>query len=139
MANHAETVAAIYQAFGQGDIPRVLEYLSEDVRWEHWSAGNYAQQAKVPWLLPRQGKAGALEFFKVIGEFKFKEFQVLSLLAGSDKVVAEISIEVESPSTGAQVRDEELHLWTFDQSGKVSAFRHYVDTAKHIAAAQHKA
>jgi len=31
-------------------------------------------------------------------------------------------------------RDEELHLWGFDSEGKVNRMRHYVDTAKHIAA-----
>jgi hypothetical protein len=31
--------------------------------------------------------------------------------------------------------DEELHLWTFDEDGRVVRLRHYRDTAKHIAAA----
>lgn len=38
--------------------------------------------------------------------------------------------------SGTAYRDEVLHLWTFDEAGKVSRFRHYVDTAKHIAASQ---
>ena len=29
---------------------------------------------------------------------------------------------------------EELHLWRFDDDHKIAALRHYVDTAKHIAA-----
>jgi len=29
--------------------------------------------------------------------------------------------------------DEEIHLWTFDESGRVVRLRHYLDTAKHIA------
>jgi hypothetical protein len=32
------------------------------------------------------------------------------------------------------LRDEELHLWTLDDHGKVIGLRHYVDTAKHIDA-----
>jgi uncharacterized protein len=35
---------------------------------------------------------------------------------------------------GGHYRDEEIHLWTFDDAGKVVRLRHYVDTAKHIAA-----
>jgi hypothetical protein len=31
---------------------------------------------------------------------------------------------------------EEIHLWTFDDSGKVAGLRHYTDTAKHIKAAK---
>ena len=36
---------------------------------------------------------------------------------------------------GGRFADEELHLWTFDDAGRVTRYRHYVDTAKHIAAA----
>ncbi len=32
------------------------------------------------------------------------------------------------------MRDEELHLWRFDADGLICGMRHYVDTAKHIAA-----
>jgi len=38
--------------------------------------------------------------------------------------------------TGRRYRDEELHLWTLNDDGKVTRLRHYTDTAKHIAAAQ---
>ena len=31
-------------------------------------------------------------------------------------------------------RDEEMHLWTFGDDGKVSRLGHDVETAKHIAA-----
>ena len=46
---------------------------------------------------------------------------------------AQIVIELTYPS-GGRVRDEELHLWRFDGDHKIAALRHYVDTAKHIAA-----
>jgi uncharacterized protein len=39
-------------------------------------------------------------------------------------------------SSGTIVRDDEIHLWTFDSSGEVVRFRHYLDTAKHIEAAR---
>ena len=86
-------------------------------------------------LAPRTGPAGAAEFFGIIGAFEFKDFQVLSLMEGGNQVAAEIVIEAVSP-TAASYRDEELHLWTFDADGKVCRLRHYIDTAKHIAAAQ---
>ena len=133
MADHVATVASIYEAFGRGDVPAILAALSEDVRWEEW-ADNRAQKSGVPWLQFRQGKAGALEFFAIAGQFKIHEFQVLSLLAGGDQVVAEVLIDT-TVSTGVRYRDEELHLWTFDDAGKVVRLRHYVDTAKHISAA----
>ena len=99
------------------------------------AADNQAQSSGVPWLRARRGKAGALEFFAIAGQFKIHDFQVLSLLAGGNQVVAEVVIDTTVP-TGVRYRDEELHLWTFDDSGKVVRLRHYVDTAKHILAAR---
>ena len=128
------TVQAIYQAFGQGDVPTILGHLADDVAWEQW-ADNRGQTAGVAHLALRTGPAGAAEFFGIIGAFEFKDFQVLSLMEGGNQVAAETVIEAVLPN-GNVLSDEELHLWTFDADGKVCRFRHYVDTAKHIAAAQ---
>ena len=65
-----------------------------------------------------------------------KDFQVLAMMAGGNQVAVEVVIEAEVPSSGGHFRDEELHLWTFDDSGKVIRMRHYTDTAKHSAAAK---
>jgi hypothetical protein len=37
-------------------------------------------------------------------------------------------------STGKRVQDEEIHLVEFDSEGRVSGFRHLLDTAKAIDA-----
>jgi len=31
-----ETVQRIYEAFGAGDVPAILELLADDVEWEQW-------------------------------------------------------------------------------------------------------
>lgn len=135
MSNHLATVGAIYEAFGKGDIPTILGYMADDVRWEEWD-DNSAQRAGVPWLQPRRGRDGVLAFFQVMGGLQVLDFRVLSLLAGGNQVAAEIEIEFQSPATGRRLRDQEVHLWTFDGGGRVIRMRHYADTAKHIAAAQ---
>jgi ketosteroid isomerase-like protein len=132
--SNLSTVKAMYEAFGRGDIAALLEQVSEEVQWECWS-DNLAQKAGVPWLQPRQGKAGVGDFFSLIGTFEIREFSVLSLMDGGDKVAAEFVIEALPPG-GRLYRDEEIHLWTFNPAGKVVGLRHYTDTAKHIAAAQ---
>lgn len=136
MSDLLTTVSAIYEAFGRGDVPAILAHLADDARWEEWP-DNSAQKAGVPWMLSRQGKAGALEFFQAVGgNLAIKEFQVLSLMAGGNQVAAEIIIEADVPPSGGRFRDEEIHLWNFNDEGKVIRFRHYADTAKHIAAVQ---
>lgn len=135
MTNHLNTATAIYEAFSCGDIPTILSHMADDVQWEQW-ADNSAQKVGVPWMQSRQGKAGVLEFFQILGGMTIKEFQVLSLMAGGNQVAVEFIIEVDVPSTGGHYRDEEMHLWTFNDAGQVVRLRHYTDTAKHIAAAK---
>ena len=134
MSENVNTVAAIYDAFGRGDVAAILDRMSNDVRWEEWDEKS-AQRERVPWLTPRSGKDGVMQFLGVVGAFEFHEFNVRSLMNGGNQVVAEVVIDATVPS-GERIRDEELHLWTFDDEGAVIRFRHYIDTAKHIAAAR---
>ena len=132
--SNIDTVKAMYEAFGRGDVPSILEKMSDDVRWEEW-ADNTAQKRGVPWLKPRRGKEGVADFFRLISEFAVKEFQVLSIMGGGNQVAAEFVFEADAPPHGRHYRDEEIHLWTFDEQGKVIRLRHYADTAKHMAVA----
>jgi ketosteroid isomerase-like protein len=127
------TVQQIYAAFGRGDIPAILDVIADDCRWEAWT-DNSAQRAGVPYLQPRSGPSGVAEFFAAVAELEIHEFAVLDCISGRDQVAAEILIEATTP-TGGRFRDDELHLWTLDRDGRIVRLRHYVDTAKHIAAA----
>lgn len=127
--SNLETVKAIYEAFGKGDIPFILSKLADDVDWEQW-AENYVQTADVPYLRYKKGVSDVVEFFQEVAKLGITKFEVLALMDGADKIAAEIEIETTT------FTDEEIHFWVFNEEGKVSRFRHYVDTAKHIAAAE---
>ena len=137
MKNNVATVNRIYEAFGKGDISTIIDYIADNVQWEQW-ADNSAQNAGVPWMQAQKGKQGVLNFFKNVGELEVKDFQVLSIMANETQVAAEIIFEARVPSTGNRYRDEEIHLWTFNEEGKVTGLRHYVDTAKLIATCESK-
>jgi uncharacterized protein len=128
-----EKVQTIYAAFGRGDVPAILDMVSDGVEWESW-ADNSAQRAGVPWMRRQHGKAGVAEFFQLVGRFAIHDFQVLSIMANDQQVAAEFVIDATPPG-GRRYRDEEIHLWTFGADGKVTRLRHYTDTAKHMAAA----
>ena len=130
-----QTINSIYEAFGKGNIPAIIDCIADNSEWELW-ADNSAQKAGVPWLQARKGKEGALEFFKIVGELRIKDFRVLSIMSNENQVAVEFIIEADVPSTGGHYRDEEMHLWTFDEQGKVIRLRHYTDTAKQITAAK---
>ena len=132
MTANMATVSDIYAAFGRGDIPAILDKIAPDCRWEAW-ADNRAQLAGLPTLQPRIGPAGVADFFVIVGQLEFHDFQLLDMVAGERQVAVEVSIAYTTP-TGARLSDEELHLWTFNEDQQVVRLRHYVDTAKHIAA-----
>jgi ketosteroid isomerase-like protein len=130
--SNAATVQEIYAAFGQGDMDTILGHIADDCAWESW-ADNSAVKAGVPYLQQRRGPQGCAEFFGIVAQYDIRDFQVLDVIGDGRQVVVEVSIHNVTPA-GREIRDEELHLWTFDDAGKVSRLRHYTDTAKHIAA-----
>jgi ketosteroid isomerase-like protein len=129
------TVQGIYDAFGRGDMPHILDQLADGVHWESWS-DNHAQKAGVPWLQGGRGKEAAMAFFSFVGQWQFHSFSAVSFMEGGNQVAVEFVIDTTVTQTGKRMQDEEVHLWTFDEQGRVTRFRHYVDTAKHIAASQ---
>jgi len=133
MSNTA-TVQAIYEAFGRGDIPAILEKLDEDVRWDHWPHGNGAQRAGVPWMAERRGRADVANFFEALGGLEITGFEIRNLLEGGDQVAAVLELSGKVAATGASVTNDEMHLWTFGADGLVTEFRHYIDTAQHAQA-----
>lgn len=131
-----QTAQAIYEAFGRGDVPAILERIAGDVEWDVF-ADNRAQAAGVPWLAARRDEAGLVEFFATIGSWEMRRFEVRTLCGDDRMAAAEIFIEAVTP--GGVLADEEAHVWHVDEDGRVTRFRHYVDTAKHIAVAERAA
>jgi ketosteroid isomerase-like protein len=129
--DNAATTAAIYEAFGRGDVPAILGVLAEDVSWEDW--GDAGNRERVPWLRAGRGRDHVARFFEIVGSFEIHRFEVLDVIGDGRQVAVEVLIEA-SPPGGGRFCDEELHLWSFDEQGKVARMRHYVDTAKHRAA-----
>lgn len=124
--SNTDTIGAIYSAFGTGDFESILSHLADEIDWESW-ADNRGQQAGLPWLQLRRGKDEVLEFFNFTTTMGLNRFDVISMMEGTDQVAAEVVIGCK------YFTDEEVHLWNFNDEGKVTRMRHYVDTAKHIA------
>jgi uncharacterized protein len=135
MQRNLDTVKRIYDAFGRGDVATILDCLAPHVAWEQWG-NNFAQKAGVPWMKEGRGHRAVAEFLGIIASFKIHEFKVIALMADENKVAVEFELAADVPATGGRFREEEMHLWTFDDNGKVVRFRHYLDTAKHIAVAE---
>jgi ketosteroid isomerase-like protein len=120
----------MYAAFGKGDVPAILERLSETVEWEY-GAGD----TEVPWLKLRRGRAGAAEFFSSLAGLEITKFAPKTFLEAPGVVVVLLDLEGVVKATGKRiVEEDEVHIWHFDAAGKVARFRHRADTQQHLAA-----
>ena len=86
MSNVA-TVQDIYDAFGKGDVPRILAHVAEDAVWEYG-----AGPSDVPWLQPRRGKGGVAEFLSSLADLQFDQFQPKTFLESGDLVVVVLDV-----------------------------------------------
>jgi ketosteroid isomerase-like protein len=129
--SNTQIVQSIYEAFGRGDIPAILERLHPDVEWEHDMVAH-----GIPWVTPRKGRAGVVQFFEGLQGLDFHVFEPFTLLEGPGQVMGLIRLEATVRATGKRVKDLEAHLFTFDDAGRITRFRHFVDTHQHLLASQ---
>ena len=127
---HKATASAIYEAFGRGDVDFILDQLAPDVSWDtdtpDWG---------LPWYEARNGRDEVRQFFEILGdELEFQAFEPVALLADDHELAAVIRFELTITSTGKKVRDTEIHLWEFDENGKVAKFSHIVDQHSQLLA-----
>jgi ketosteroid isomerase-like protein len=129
--SHIATVQKIYEAFGRGDVPSILDRLSGSVEWE--TEGHET----VPWLKPRKGHAGAREFFQSLAALEIHKFEPHTFFEKDGLVLALINVEATVKATGKRfVENDEVHFWRFDETNLVAKFRHRVDTHRQFLALQ---
>ncbi len=125
---HISTVQSVYEAFGRGDVPAILGMLSDDVRWDQ-----RGDSGGVPFFEPRQDDDDVVNFFVALQQSAtLTRLDITNLLSGGNQVAA--VIEVGLNIGGQQVDEFEVHLWTFDDDGKISAFDHILDRTATVAA-----
>lgn len=131
MSNLA-AVQGIYAAFGRRDVPAILDYLADDVVWEYGLTST-----DVPWLQPRRGRHAVAGFFESLGGVDFARLEATTFLESGSTVVVLLQLEATVKATGRPVVEEdEVHIWHFDDAGRVARFRHRVDTLQHQLACQ---
>lgn len=132
---NAQSVTAMYDAFGRGAVAEILSHLSEDITWDVTDEPWTPHAAKVPWLLPRRGHDEVSEFFAIVGAWNYERFEVLDMLVSDTQVAVAIRMTAELPN-GSRLDEEVIHLWTFGPDGEVVKLRRMLDTAANIEAAR---
>jgi uncharacterized protein len=131
MSRNIDTAKAAYAHFANGDIASILALLAPDIAWEYGWGGPVLK-----WYEPRHGRDAVAKFFATLADFEFVRFAPVEFLEGGNMVAVPIEIELIVKATGKSIRDLEMHLWTYGADGRVSRFRHLVDTLQLAEAAR---
>jgi len=118
------TVQAIYQAFGQGDLPTILDNVTDDVDW-----ASEPDSTTAPWHGVRHGRAELPSFFAALAEsVEVLEFSPQAFTSSDTDVMAVIRFAIKSKTTGKSATMDLHHWWRF-RDGKVCFYRGTEDTA----------
>jgi ketosteroid isomerase-like protein len=120
-----ETVKAMYDAFGRGDVDFILGQCTDDVDWASEAAIEVA-----PWHGVKHGKAEVPSFFAGIGETgPVTEFTPRSFTSNDDgDVMVFLRYGFTVTATGKDVSTNLHHYFRF-RDGKVAYVRVSEDTA----------
>ena len=129
MSEHEQvaTVRSIYEAFGRGDIPYILELLDADVEWH------------VPPTVPfskglHRGPEEVGQFFAGIGEYIADPgVETEEFLSAGDRVIVLLRFRGRGRESGLPFDVPEVHVWKLS-GGKVVEERSYADTAAIVQA-----
>ena len=126
--NIAET-QKLFEAFGQGDIPAILEFLDDDIRIEFYGPSDI-----IPYAGFYDGKEQAATFFEtVLGSVDINQFEPQEFLADKDKVIVTGHLNLTPKKTGGTIDSDFVHVITM-RDGRWLRFRDFMDTAVAVAA-----
>ena len=125
---NAEVVQETYVAVSRGDIPALLDLLTDDVQW------TFQGPSVIPFAGTRRGREGVAEFFSLVeGNLEFQEFEPREFVAqGDTMVVLGFERSLVKP-TGRTFEQEWAHVYKLRDS-KVAEFLALEDTGAHALA-----
>jgi ketosteroid isomerase-like protein len=124
---NVEAVRRLYQLTNDGDLPSVLNMVSDDV--ELFLFGS----SKVPWAGHWRGRQGAEQFLMAMGKAAEVKDIPDVLIGAGDSVIAIHRPTVRIRATGRDADFNVVHVWTF-RDGLIVRMREYADTAAWEAA-----
>ena len=125
---HGRTVAAMYEAFGRGDVPFVLERMAPNIDWIETEAQNIPTHGRfsTPQEVLENVVANVPEYFK-----RFEIRPELWVEAGDDVVVT--GRVVAKTKSGRELNALYAHVFSFSD-GRVIRNDNFHDTALWAAA-----
>lgn len=121
---NSQLVIELYTAFGQGNVPAILDLLDQDVDWYF-----VGRPDDIPFAGRRHGHDAMVDFFTTIDQtVTVIEFGPREIMAFDDKVLVLGHERVKVRATDRVFETDWAHLYTI-QGGKIIRLREYYDTA----------
>jgi hypothetical protein len=118
-------VIALYDAFGKGDIPSVLNALAPDIEWRE--AENFIYADGNPYVGPNAVLEGV--FMRIATEWNGFTVSPEGVLDAGETIIGHGYYSGTYKQNDKQVRAQFAHFFTF-REGKVTRFQQYTDTAQ---------
>lgn len=124
-----ELVRKAYESFMKGNIPELLEFLSQEVDWFIPGPRNVIQ-----FVGPRRGRLEVADFFAALAESQLaQKFEPQEFIESGDKVVVLGHQQWQVKATGRSYEDDWAHIFWIEGE-KIVRFREYHDTEAEASA-----
>ena len=121
-------VQQAYSNFKSGNIPGLLDLMSDDITWQ------LPEMKDVPFGGKRTGRRGVGDFFSILGTNQDSlSFEPRETIAQGDKVVSLGSYHWRVKSTNGEYGCDFAHVFTIN-GGKITDFLEFTDTAAAVSA-----
>jgi ketosteroid isomerase-like protein len=125
-----ELVQKLYAAFGRGDVPTILEHLTDDVDW----GMDVSLATEIPWYGLGTGKKFVAGFFASLAkECVFTRFEPTEFLESETSVACLVTYECTLQKNGNKLLQNEIHYFKF-RGDRIARWRAWEDTAATKAA-----
>ena len=121
--DNIQSIVKVYEAFGKGDVPYIIDQLTDDVRWvTHLDP-------IVPWSGEYLGKANVPKFFGAINDSgETTAFSPGEFIAQGDTVVSVGEFGYKVKATGKSDLGPWVFIWKF-RDGKISSYEQFHDAS----------
>lgn len=122
--NNIDLVKQIYGYFGQGNLDGVIGMLDANVKWVIADIKNYPPSGT------HNGPEAVRTFFETAASLTDTiSFEPKNFLADGNYVVVQGSYEFKAKTTGNDIKSDWVEVFLFNDSGKITYYQEYCDTA----------
>lgn len=127
-SRNLEATQALFAAFGEGDVPRIMTHLAGDPRIEFYGP------SVIPYAGTYQGREECAKFFEtVLSSVDIHVFEPEEFIASGKKIIVTGHLHLTARATGRDIRSDFVHVIDLE-GAKWTRFRDFMNTAEAVAA-----